>query len=100
MPDRVSHSSRGLLVAIATAMAVGGFGLLAGASAPAKQGCSRSGETVTCTYMSGSNRFKVPNGVSSIHVVAVGGAVLPGKLLRVYRVDVVARAPASRPISA
>jgi hypothetical protein len=36
-------------------------------------GCSESGQTVTCTYTSGSNAFAVPPGVSSIHVVAVGG---------------------------
>lgn len=29
---------------------------------------------MTCTYESGSNPFTVPEGVSSIHVVAVGGA--------------------------
>jgi hypothetical protein len=37
-------------------------------------GCSLSGKTVTCTYASGSNPLQVPQGVSSIHVVAVGGA--------------------------
>jgi hypothetical protein len=71
----VSHSSRGSLAAIATSIAVGGLGLLAGASAAApKHGCSRSAATVTCTYTSGSNPFKVPGGVSTIHVVGVGGA--------------------------
>jgi hypothetical protein len=75
MPDRVSRSSRGLLAAIATSMGVCGFGLLAGASAAApKHGCSRSAATVTCTYTSGSNPFKVPGGVFTIHVVGVGGA--------------------------
>jgi hypothetical protein len=36
-------------------------------------GCSQSGQTVTCTYTSGSNSFAVPPGVSSVHAVAVGG---------------------------
>ncbi len=36
-------------------------------------GCSQSGQTVRCTYRSGSNPFTVPAGVSSIRVVAVGG---------------------------
>ncbi len=35
--------------------------------------CSLSGQTVTCTYASGTNPFTVPSGVSSIHAVAVGG---------------------------
>ena len=37
-------------------------------------GCTQSGLTVTCTYTSGTNEFVVPNAVTSIHVVAVGGA--------------------------
>ncbi len=60
--------------AIATSIAVGGFGLLAGAWAAPSQGCSRSAGTVTCTYTSGSNPFKVRGGIFTIHVVAVGGA--------------------------
>lgn len=36
-------------------------------------GCTKSTNTVTCTYRSGSNAFTVPKGVRSIHVVAVGG---------------------------
>jgi hypothetical protein len=48
--------------------------LLAPASAAVlPPGCSQSGQTVTCTYTSGSNPFTVPSGVSSIHVEAVGG---------------------------
>jgi hypothetical protein len=43
-------------------------------------GCSQSGQTVTCTYLSGSNPFAVPAGVSFVHVMAVGGggASAPG----------------------
>jgi hypothetical protein len=37
-------------------------------------GCSLSGRAVTCTYSSGTSPLTVPQGVSSIHVVAVGGA--------------------------
>jgi hypothetical protein len=54
-------------------IAVGAFGLLAGAASAAPT-CKKSAEDVTCTYTAGLNRFKVPNGVASIHVVAVGGA--------------------------
>ncbi len=62
---------RGLLTAIA---GLGASGLLASASVAAlPPGCSQSGQTVACTYTSGSNPFSVPSGVSSIHVVAVGG---------------------------
>lgn len=43
------------------------------AAAALPPGCSQSGQTVTCTYTSGSNPFTVPSGVSSVHVVAVGG---------------------------
>jgi hypothetical protein len=53
------------------------MGLVFAPTAPAAAlppGCSQSGQTVTCTYTSGSNPFVVPAGVSSIHVVAVGGA--------------------------
>ncbi len=44
---------------------------VAAAALPA--GCGQTGSTVTCTYTSGSNPFTVPVGVSSIHVLAVGG---------------------------
>ena len=65
----------GFLAALAAgAAAVGVAGLLADVSAAAlPPGCGQSGLTVTCTYTSGSNAFVVPAGVSSIHVVAVGG---------------------------
>src|SRR3984957_7673618 len=37
--------------------------------------CTESGATVTCTFSAGpEGTFTVPDGVSSIHVVAVGGA--------------------------
>ncbi|HJP88316.1 MAG TPA: choice-of-anchor D domain-containing protein [Candidatus Limnocylindrales bacterium] len=35
--------------------------------------CIESSGTVTCTYSAGDNTFLVPLGVSSIHVIAVGG---------------------------
>jgi uncharacterized repeat protein (TIGR01451 family) len=35
--------------------------------------CSQAGATVTCTYTAGSNAFTVPGGVSTLHVVAIGG---------------------------
>jgi hypothetical protein len=44
------------------------------ATAALPPGCSQSGQAVTCTYESGSNPFTVPTGVSSLHVVAIGGA--------------------------
>jgi hypothetical protein len=70
---RMLRSRRGLLAAIATSIAVGGFGPLANASgAVLPPECTQSGLTVTCTYTSGSNPFDVPAGVSSINVVAVG----------------------------
>src|SRR5262245_15630264 len=68
MPRRGWH----LIVAIG-AMAGSGF-LPARASAVAlPQGCSQSGQTVTCTYAAGANPFLMLGGVSSIHVVPVGG---------------------------
>jgi Glycine rich protein len=72
------RSRLGLLAAVAALIAVG-FGLLANASSAAlPSACSRSGPTVTCTYTSGSNPFRVPPGVFSIHVVAVGGTGASG----------------------
>jgi hypothetical protein len=44
-----------------------------GRAAALDPGCSQSGTTVTCTYSSGDNAFTVPSGVSTVHVVAVGG---------------------------
>jgi hypothetical protein len=58
------------VVAIA---AVGTGGLPPDRAAALPSACDRSGPTVTCTYTSGLNQFKVPAGVFSIHVVAVGG---------------------------
>ena len=43
-------------------------------------GCSQSGRAVTCTYFSGSNALQVPQGVSSVHVVAIGGTGVAGNL--------------------
>jgi hypothetical protein len=64
-----------LKLTLTTAIAAAGVGgLLADQAAALPSACNQSGRTVTCTYMSGSNPFTVPAGVSSIHVVAVGGA--------------------------
>jgi hypothetical protein len=72
--DKVSRSFRCLLAAIATVIAVGASGSLAdGATAALPPDCSQSGQTVTCTFESGSNPFTVPAGMSSLHVVAIGG---------------------------
>ena len=65
--------SRWFVVA-GSVVAAAGLGLLG--SAPARAlpaNCSQSGFTVTCTYTSGPNSFTVPNGVGTVHVVAVGG---------------------------
>jgi hypothetical protein len=71
------RSRRGLLAVTATSIALLGSALLAGGASAAPT-CEKSAETVTCTYTSGSNRFRVPKGVSSIHVVAVGGSGAAG----------------------
>jgi hypothetical protein len=64
----------GLLVGIATLLAIGGSGFLAQGSAALPSECSEGArKIVTCTYVSGSNPFTVPPHVKSIHVVAVGG---------------------------
>lgn len=54
---------------VAAVLAVPG---VAGAALPA--GCAQSGATVSCAYSSGTNTFTVPAGISTVHVVAVGGA--------------------------
>jgi hypothetical protein len=74
---------RSLAAATVTLAAVfSASGSLAGASAAVlPPGCSQSGQIVTCTYTSGSDQFIVPTGVSSIHVVAVGGMGGAGFLL-------------------
>lgn len=58
-------------VAVTTA-ALGLQGAVPAAGLPSE--CSQTGATVTCTYTSGTNPFTVPAGVSSLHVVAIGGA--------------------------
>jgi hypothetical protein len=72
--SRHSADSR-LIPAIVTAiLVVAGGGLTSealGAALPAA--CTQSGQTVTCTYTSGSNPITVPLGVSSVRVSAVGG---------------------------
>ena len=35
--------------------------------------CAQAGTTVTCIYASGNNAFTVPAGVTSVHVIAIGG---------------------------
>jgi uncharacterized repeat protein (TIGR01451 family) len=35
--------------------------------------CPQVATTVTCTYLSGDNTFNVPAGVTTVHVVAIGG---------------------------
>jgi hypothetical protein len=62
--------SRNLIAGIFVLMACGLSAASSAAALPA--GCSQNGQTVTCTYTSGSNPFTVPTSVSSIHVVAVG----------------------------
>jgi hypothetical protein len=56
---------------------VGLSGAPAGASGamPMPPGCNQSGQIVSCTqtFNAGSNPFTVPAGVTSIHVVAIGG---------------------------
>lgn len=49
----------------------------AAAADPLPPECAQSEDTVTCTYTEGSNAFTVPDGVSEIHVVAVGGDGAP-----------------------
>ena len=61
-----------LTVAIGT-MAASGMMLTPASAVTLPQGCSQSGPIVTCAYTSGSNPFTVPSGISSIHVLAVGG---------------------------
>lgn len=67
--------TQGLLAAGLTALAAVFVGLIGAAGAGALPAeCSQSGFTVTCTYTSGANPFTVPKGVSTLHVVAVGGS--------------------------
>ena len=64
--------SRCLLAAITALACLGPLAGVARATPPS--GCTRSGQTVTCTYTSGSNPFTAPADVSVIDVVAVGAA--------------------------
>lgn len=43
------------------------------AAATLPSNCVQSGLAVTCTYTSGANAFVVPDGVTTVNVVAVGG---------------------------
>ena len=63
-------------VVTTVAVLVGGAGLALVAqpvSAALPSACTLSGSTVTCTWTSGSNQFAVPNGVTTLRVLAVGG---------------------------
>jgi len=62
---------RNLIRALTLLATCGLLGAAAATALPA--GCVQAGQTVTCTYTSGSNPLMVPVGVTSLHVVAVGG---------------------------
>src|SRR3954469_1144999 len=64
---------RSLGVAIVVVCISGGL-LSAGAVGALPSDCSRSGITVTCSYTSGTNAFVVPSGVTTVHVVGIGGS--------------------------
>ncbi len=70
---RFRKGSRWGLLLVAAAVA-GGSLAASQAAAALPAGCSQSGLVVTCTYTSGSNPFAVPSEVTTIHVIAVGGA--------------------------
>ncbi len=65
-----------LSVALAASLTVAGAGLALAAPTALPDGCAQAGQTVTCSYaFTGSEQtFTVPAGVSSVQVVAVGGA--------------------------
>jgi uncharacterized repeat protein (TIGR01451 family) len=72
----VRHSPFGGLSTAVLMLAMSALWTVAGAppaSAALPAECTQSGTTVTCTYTSGDNVFVVPTGVSSLHVVAIGG---------------------------
>src|SRR5215475_16229870 len=74
---RWARSRSATAVGLATAFVLAaGAGELAPqlAEAALPSGCDQNGLAVTCTYTSGSNAFVVPDGVTTVHVVAVGGA--------------------------
>ena len=68
----LSLGPRCLLAAITALASVGPLADVGLAAPPSA--CTQSGQTVTCTYSSGSNPLTVPADVSSISVVAVGAA--------------------------
>jgi Glycine rich protein len=72
-PAEIVMSWRGWHLIAIGAMAGAGLLLAPGSAVALPPGCSQSGQTVTCRYAAGSNPFTVPAGVSSVHVVAVGG---------------------------
>ena len=63
-----------LIVATLAVSAAGSARLVAQAAAAVPSGCTQSGLNVTCTYTTGANAFAVPDGVTTLHVVAVGGS--------------------------
>lgn len=64
---RASACALAMTTVLAVVMAPAAFGM------ELPPGCAQSGSTVTCTYTEGSNAFVVPDGVSQVHVVAIGG---------------------------
>jgi uncharacterized repeat protein (TIGR01451 family) len=71
---RRAPSRRGRLAVALTAVTLAAAWIPTGSSVLALgANCTQTVATVTCTYTSGSNTFIVPKGVSTVHVVAVGG---------------------------
>ncbi|WP_433801266.1 glycine-rich protein [Actinomycetospora sp. CA-084318] len=65
-----------LSVVVAATLTVAGAGMALAAPTALPDGCAQAGQTVTCTYAftGGEQSFTVPTGVSSLQVVAMGGA--------------------------
>jgi hypothetical protein len=55
------------------AATIGASGLAAAPAAALQAGCTQSGTAVTCTYGPSFTPWTVPPGVTSLHVVAIGG---------------------------
>ncbi len=69
-----SAGPRHLVGAFVAATLVTLFVISGVARAALPTGCTQAAQTITCTYTSGSNAFTVPARVSSISVLAIGGA--------------------------
>jgi hypothetical protein len=68
----LSAAAVGLAAAVMMAVGVGGrVPQVAAATLPSN--CAQYGPAVVCTYTSGANAFVVPDGVTTVNVVAVGG---------------------------